>query len=741
MNLVKWLRKNNTKIMAVVVIVLMIGFIGGSSLTYILRGSGGAGKAVAYFGNKQKITYRDRAVASEEIEILTALGADRIMASQDLPGVLLGDLLFSQNRGGAGTLDMIRQTVQRNRLRISDEQLSELYRGRTMPGDMYWILLREEAAAAGMHWQTDEVGVLLARLIPQLFEGRSYAQVMQSLVSRFNTPEPRILATFGKLLSVLQYTQAICSMENVTASQVRHIASWEMERLDTEFVRLEASAFADKAQAPAEAAMTEQFNRYKAYFPGDVNEANPFGFGYRLPTRVQLEYIALKLEDVASVVKPPTQNETEQYYQQNRQRMFTEQVPADPNDPNSPMVPKTKTYAEVADTIRDQLRRQKINTRAEQILQEARTLADADLQPTDSEEKELSLAERANKAGSYQRIAQDLSANHGVRLYSGRTGLLSAVDMQTDEFLGRMFLTTYGHSPIRLSQVAFSVKELGDDATLLLSMAPAEMYASIGPARDPMAAMGPTVSDQIMIIVRVIDAQRDAVPANLDVAYSTRGLSLGDTPEEPVKAFSMSEKVAEDLRTLAAWDTTGDKAKEFATLATKDGWDQAVAQFNQLYGEQAKADPNDPNVFALDQLNDLQRISDADLQVLATQVANNPAAAGVLNEMRVQRRFVERLYALAPAGSGTLQAPEIMEFKPSKSYYILRSISVQQLNQEDFQRMKGMILSREEYSQAQNLAVVHLNPENILKRMNFRLARQADEPDAGRTADGAEEAS
>ncbi len=29
MNLVKWFRKNNKKVMAVVVIVLMIGFIGG----------------------------------------------------------------------------------------------------------------------------------------------------------------------------------------------------------------------------------------------------------------------------------------------------------------------------------------------------------------------------------------------------------------------------------------------------------------------------------------------------------------------------------------------------------------------------------------------------------------------------------------------------------------------------------------------------------------------------------------
>ena len=37
MSLVKWFRKNNTKIMAVVVIVLMVGFIGGSALTSLLQ--------------------------------------------------------------------------------------------------------------------------------------------------------------------------------------------------------------------------------------------------------------------------------------------------------------------------------------------------------------------------------------------------------------------------------------------------------------------------------------------------------------------------------------------------------------------------------------------------------------------------------------------------------------------------------------------------------------------------------
>src|SRR3989304_3657857 len=115
MNLMKWLSKNNKKLMAIVVIVLMVAFIGGSSLSYLLQGNRGAKEALAYYGQKQKITPLDRHGADMEIEILTALGAEGIL-QRDLRGVLLGELVFRQNRNAA-TADMIRQVVQRNRYR------------------------------------------------------------------------------------------------------------------------------------------------------------------------------------------------------------------------------------------------------------------------------------------------------------------------------------------------------------------------------------------------------------------------------------------------------------------------------------------------------------------------------------------------------------------------------------------------------------------------------------------------
>ena len=95
MNLMKWFRKNNMKVMAIVVVVIMVGFVAGPALQYLGRAGTGQHGAVAYFADKRKITRNDLIAAHQELEILRALQADALLRSQDLRGVFLGELLFS----------------------------------------------------------------------------------------------------------------------------------------------------------------------------------------------------------------------------------------------------------------------------------------------------------------------------------------------------------------------------------------------------------------------------------------------------------------------------------------------------------------------------------------------------------------------------------------------------------------------------------------------------------------------
>jgi hypothetical protein len=250
------------------------------------------------------------------------------------------------------------------------------------------------------------------------------------------------------------------------------------------------------------------------------------------------------------------------------------------------------------------------------------------------------------------------------------------------------------------------------------------VFRSIGPVRDLSA--GPNLSDQIMALVRIVAIEPMAPPESLDVTYSTKTLRVGDTvADDDEDVYSVRKKVTEDLRKLAAWETTKTGAQEFVALAGQDGWDEAVAKYNELYGEQAKEDPNDPDVFELQYLTGLQRIPAGQLQAITTQAASNPAAPEYLRRLGIERRFMDRLYSLIPPDKDeATEVPLVMEFKPDQSFYCLRSLSIRRLNQEQFDSIRPMLLSREEHAEAQSLAAVHLNPDNILKRMDFQFAEQ-----------------
>ena len=145
MSLVRWLRKNNTKVMAVVVIGIMFIFIGGVAVEGLLnRRPAGMNKAVAYFGDNIKITGTKLSVARRELDVLRALQADRMLMSQDLRGILLNELLFTEQRTSPEIMNRIKQLIRNYQYRISDKQINDIYR-RTVPSSVYWLLLKEEA--------------------------------------------------------------------------------------------------------------------------------------------------------------------------------------------------------------------------------------------------------------------------------------------------------------------------------------------------------------------------------------------------------------------------------------------------------------------------------------------------------------------------------------------------------------------------------------------------------------------
>jgi hypothetical protein len=752
MNLVRWFRKNNKKVMAIVVIVIMIGFIGGSALTSLLQGNRGVHETVAYFGETGKITNQDLYLARQELDILRMLRADAflgmlqgdpLLRSQDLHGILLGELIFSDQRASPTLINRLKQTIRQNQYAISDRQINDIYR-RQVPPNVYWYCLQNEARLAGINIPNEQVGRLLGQIIPQLFDGQTYSQLIGAIMIRYRIPQEQILSTLGKLLAVLQYAHMICSNEDITTRQIMHAASTEEEGVDVEFVKLDSAVFAEAQGPPGQKEMAEHFDKYKQFFAGTVSDENPHGFGYKLPDRVQLEYIAVRLDDIRSIVTPPTQDEVGEYYNRQKEQLFTEQVPSDPNDPNSPLIGRTKSIGEVASTISKQLLKDKVNATAERILQEAKTLTEADLEQADIDSANLTAEQFKEKAGDYKTAARQLSEKHNIKVHAGQTGLLSPIDMQTDEQLATLYSQGYGRNPVRLTQVVFAVDELAVSELGPFDVPKPRMYENIGPVKDFRSQWG-DASGTIMAVVRVIQAKKASEPESIDETFSTNSLRFDPNQDEADQDFySVKEKVAEDVKKLAVirQGLTKSKAEELIELATKDGWESALDKFNELYKQQGKQDETDPNTFRLQNLRDMRRISSATLETLTVQSQGNPGTLAFLNESQNNRLFVNQLYSLVPRDSNTVEGlPLAMEFKPDMSYYVIKDISVKRLYKEAYDSIKVMRLYREDHIQSQSLAAVHFNPENILKRMNFRSVEAEERPADANTPAESEAAS
>ena len=730
MSLMRWFRRNNTKIMAVVVIVLMVGFIGGSYIQQLAQRRTGQNETVAWFGADKKITSSDLISAKRELEILKAIQADGILkmvtvpifGSPDLISVMLSALLFPERKNSPLIIRTIRQEIVANNYRISEEQINDIYR-RSMGSEVYWLLLKKETEQAGIMVANENAGKTLAGLVPQLFQGTQYPQLINSLVARMGVSEKEMLATFSKLLAVLQYSRMICLNENVTIAQTMQNVSWENEVIDANLVRIDSSIFTETQKQPSQKEISEHFARYRKSFADVVTDENPYGFGYKLPDMVRLEYIAIKLDDVSKIITPTTQEETEEYYQRNRERLFTEQILSDPNDPNSLPIERIKSYAEVAETISEQLLRKKINSEPNRFMQEIKSLTETNLpvEPADISDEQFK-----QLAGDYEAVAKQLSSKNNIRVYTGKTGLLSATDMFMDEDLRGLYVAGYGYNPIPLGQVVFAIEQLGVSELGPFDIPKPRLHENIGPVRD--------ILEEMVLAVRVIEARKADEPESADQSFSKKTITLEHQQAADEKVYSVKEKIIEDLKTLAAMDSAKNKAEEFIAVAAKNGWEKTIDKFTMRYVKKAKTD-TDPNTFEMQKLRNLRRISSMALETLAIQSQGNSLAQIMLEARKKEDMFAEKLYSLVPQNAETIDnLPLVLEFKPALSYFCLKDISISRVDEEQYGRAKAIRAYKEDFVQSQSLSVVHLNPENIIKRTNFRLAKQQAPADANAPA-------
>jgi hypothetical protein len=708
------------------VVLIMIAFTVPTLISQWGRPGIKGNQPVAHYYNKTgAISNDDIRNAQFELGSLKLMGADlflrsrpSLMQTADIPSLALSQAIFAETQMAPLIAQEVKRIARQQQLRLTDWQVDDFFRGqaREKP-EILWLLLKAEARQAGFAVDSQQAGAELKAIIPQLpmMRGATAEQVLKAAMDKQGVDQMTLLRTFADLLAVLQYATVATQNEDVTIGQLKYETLRQQQAMDVETVAIDAGTLAKKAPEPTAQELQKQFAAYKAYAPFEVNSANPYGFGYKQPPRVQIEWMLVEVEDVAKQIPETTAEQAEEYYLRN-QSQFTIEVPSDPNDPNSPKVEKLQSYAEVAAQISKQLRETKIAERADNIISTAKDIVDANLAALNIEN--LTTDQLRKLVGSYEAAAERAGQQFTITVHTGKTGLVNGEDILQNDLLGRLYMTGQDKTSTPLVTMVFAIDELKISRLGPFGPPKPRMYESIGPFKDFM--------QHVVGLARITGAEKAGEPCSIDITYAKKLPIMKDGRfAESNDVYAVKDAVKEDVKKLSAMPAAKQAAEALLADIPKQGWDNALAEINKQYGV-APAEANKPENFRIEPMQGLRRISEQEVRMTLARALHNPVQQMYIKRFVIQKELIDNFYSLLePDKTVATNVPMLVEFKPEMTYYVIKNMSRTAVDLAAYQQMKDRLAFMQDYLHGQSQGFEHFKADNIIRRMKFEWDEKA----------------
>lgn len=726
MHLVKWIRKNTSKIMVFVIIFAMLAFVVGQfGLKMIVGLMGGGSQLIGVYDDKQKIKSPEFLQAQSELAVLRMLMADRLLLSQSsggFSGPLLVSLLFPDSQFSSEIASQMKRAIQQGQLQMTQSELDAFFRQKPEKPEILWILLNAEAKRAGCVMPKESASQTLRYAIPQMTGNqRDAATLVSGIISQNNISEDQVLRIFSDLLGVLSYANDVMNSQAVTINQIKAELGRSKERIDAEFAKIDAEPFIDENAEITEEQLQQQFEKYNAAIPGNPTQDNPFGFGYRLPERVQLEYMIVLMEDVEKQIEKQTAEALEEYYSRNMDQ-FTTSLPSDPNNPESDKITKTQSFAEAQASIQANLENEKTNTLANIIFNEIKGETETGFETVNFDDASAEQLQQA--AGDYVAVSKKMVTKYQVPIVTGQTGWLSRDAFNQDNILNTLGIRR-GQQYLRLSDLAFAAST-EKQPPQRIGMPSIRVWENLGPVSGGFYSPEEQKYFRVMALVRVIGIREAQVPDSIDVTFDTQGITLNQQQPPEETSFSLKEEVKQDILVVRAMETAKARARELATLVADTSWDDAIVSYNKKYANAtdsndltADADANEK--IDLETINDQLRMSQTDVEMARRFMLDNPAMAQRIKEIIVRNMLINQLYAMLPENAestGTIEKPLV--FEPRAACYVVKEVIRKPATTEDYLDNKAQTALQLNATESTGLAFIQFSPEKILERMNYQ---------------------
>lgn len=292
--------------------------------------------AFEFFRKRQKLVIIVMVVLMVSF-LISFQGLDMLLPSRNpdkqpighVPG---GDVLWGEVRRAQSDLEILREHLGLGFVRAEPSLLYLELLGMEKDAALGFVLLQREARDMGITVSDSEIDGFLAQLG---LEGASLQSLMRRLEGRdSNLNLTDLRSTVRNWLLVQKAYEGAMALTPPSEPSLKHLYRDLHENIQLQYVRVPAEKFLDQVAQPSDQEIATQFKTFRDVLSAEDNFRDPaksfptadsFGFGYKQPDRVQIEYLVVNLEPLRRATEP-TAEEILRYFEAHPNR-FTKEVP------------------------------------------------------------------------------------------------------------------------------------------------------------------------------------------------------------------------------------------------------------------------------------------------------------------------------------------------------------------------------------------------------------------------------
>lgn len=531
--MLKFFRKYNKQILVVGGVLLMVIFLIQPAISIFMPS--GAGRVVGTIDGKE-VTLGDQQQATAQMRLLGGLNP---LLAQDV-----GDdpLLWMQLQRRANQLGLSASEAEvgsfLGQLGVDTDQLTQLVLRFQTTEDTVYETVRAYLAVSKYR---DLVSGVVTQSVLERLGAVAQAQQAFSQARNFSQQGQAQFASFLQQQALRVFASAE-GHQRISEPAVRHAVRDSNAQVAGRVVLFRASDRVDRVEEPAEAELEELFEQHKGDAPG---QSEPFGFGYLVPDRIRIEWLAIPREAVAETVEVD-EAEAVAFYRENEDR-FEPEPPPEGEPPPEPF--GAFPSREVRERVIDALRTQKTDEQLDAMTEAARNAMRRPLRRLDNDDQGYKSIPEDLALPPLDEVAARLGENYGIEV-EVRQATDSWVSLRNPRTLGPLAGTVMAERqpPVPFSRYVASARELDPDPRNPL----VPLQLQVGVPSQPMAG----IDGNRRYVFRLTDAEAGHEPERLD---------------------AVREQVAADARRLAAYNALTADASKWLMQARAEGL-QAMAE-------------------------------------------------------------------------------------------------------------------------------------------------------------------